>query len=160
MLYVIDASALSSVNLVSLDPNDVFSELTDLVGNGELCFSNQTVKTLERLWNGSIAHLWAKTAFGSLADHLRGGMYADQRWVMSRVPNALDADGDATVDAVAVLAHGKCLMDAGIIFTVVTEDFGDKPTKTSIGNACVELGFNALRVRDFLTDIGCGATLN
>jgi hypothetical protein len=129
--------AIVSVALVAPDPSAAFLGMTDLLGEGKLCFPNEVVEELERIARKEAPLMWAKGCSPSRTN--KGAPYPFIEWVGQDFPDLVDATARDTQEtgAVYVVAQALALKDANLGVTVVTNDIRAKPTRASTQEACV-----------------------
>jgi Domain of unknown function (DUF4411) len=136
-VYVIDASALSSVEAMTTSSGDTFNVFTDLVQSYEMVFCNEVIDELARTAAGDEAHVWARAIKDARAD--AGAPYTQMEWVMANVEDLLDANAEDELSAPWVLAQARYLSSSHTV-QVVTEDTHPKPTRMALSEACDHVG--------------------
>jgi hypothetical protein len=151
VIYIADASGLNAVEHLASDANAAFNALTDLVNEHELCFCESVPKCLARFWPEGQALVWAKAIAGSRREDLRGPALSDIHWVTHNVVGLIDPDASENLDYVDVLAHAYALREENR--TVVTDDWGEKPTRLSLAAGCQAIDIRVIEVRQFFVEV-------
>lgn len=84
---------------------------------------------------------------------------ADVQWVVHNVPELVDPGATEETDHVDVLAHAVHLRDLTHEVTVVTQDWGEKPTRVALGEACDAVDVSAITMRACFVGVGLGDLL-
>jgi hypothetical protein len=152
--HAFDASAIGSVESVCSRPLETFDVIGDLIRQGEAVFCDEVLGELEWLYAESIALTWAKAIraarFHKAADYLRVEALG------ALLPEVVDETSTKEVSALNVLAQAQELADDYGIdeLCIVTEDWGEKPTRVSLGDACLAVDMCGITLSDFLQAIG------
>lgn len=151
MKWVIDASAVNYIAARSSNYNAVFSELTQLVADGELSFCDEVCDELDRTAENEPGALWATTVRGQRQDG--GAGIAATSWVIRNVRDIVDPD--ARHDSMPyVLALARMFQQDGHQITVITEDSLEKPTRRALSEACTELSIASCDVAEWMATLG------
>ena len=151
MRWVLDSSAILEVARGSSDYRDTFSDMTDLVDDGEMTFADKVPAELRRTDEEGPACLWADTVKAQ-RQH-KAPKYSVRRWVADNVDGLIDPD-DLRDAAPEVVAQAKELLKDHEELTVVTEDVYDKPSRKAMSTVCDELGIPWVPVETMVATAG------
>jgi hypothetical protein len=153
VIYVFDVSALIGV-FINM-PNDygrAFNALTELVGDGKVCFCDPVLEELDRYARDEPTHVWAKAVAQSRCH--KDATYKHKLWAASNATDLVDIDADHS-SAEHVLAQAyELIYYAHQEACVVTEDFRTKPTREALAVVCRRLAIPVVPLQQCLTDVG------
>lgn len=154
--YIVDRTAVLSVQMSTSSPPDVYQCWNGWVQRGEMTFASEIVPLLKRREQGQMSYVWL-SAISSARSHTGAG-YTVQTHVARSVPGVVDPDVET--GAVETLAQAVELNGVvGNKAVVVTEDTEEKPTRMALSEACAQLGIDWLALPDFLVICGCDGFL-
>lgn len=153
MPYIFDETALLELESLTRDLAALLDSLSSHVEAADVCFTDAVVRALGR-YGPSQTHTWAKLAAKSLCD--RGPTWPMQVAITDAVPGVIDYGDEQESAAVTVLGQARAFIDKGLVSTIVTEDRGPKPTRTSVAHACGILGVPVMATREALYCLGLG----
>ncbi len=155
MIYVLDVSAILGIPLeYPRRAAAIFTDLTDHVRGGRVCYCDEVTKELSRLARDEHAYDWAKSNAGTRRHH--GADYSKVEWVTVACPELVDVTASHTVEpsAVYVMAQAIDITERSGEVTVVSEDVHPKPTRLTIHAACEHFGVPSVRLSPFLSGLG------
>jgi hypothetical protein len=148
VLYVADCSSLLEIpDILSGDVAVTLDRLTDAVVDEQFTFCDDVLNELKRRAAGEPLYTWAKAVSGSRCD--RGADWATQRLVAEQYPAIVDSD-DPLGSASAAVAQGLSLHRDGHDVTVITAEWDDKVTRSSVWSACDHFGIKVALIDMYL----------
>ena len=151
-MRVVDASLLGAIEARCLNANTVLEALSALVEEHDLVFCDEVIREMAWLYEGSGVLMWARAIKGQRVH--KGADFLRVEAIAAAIPELVDPTSRDELCAVFVLAQAEELAEVHDDLCVVSEDFGDKPTRMSLADACDQRELCCLTLADFLDEIG------
>ena len=154
-MYVIDSTSLLLISdhYKGHEPSiaALLDKLLELIKAHKVGFPTAVIRDCRSFEQSTYLGAWIQAA--SVYVKPPDVAYTWQEQAIDHCPEVVDYDAD-TNDHVDVLAYAYCLQqDGGLDVTVVTEDRGDLPTRSSLAEACDASDIPEIDLVEFLTRI-------
>ncbi|SEJ77197.1 hypothetical protein SAMN04487917_11317 [Arthrobacter sp. yr096] len=159
-IYVLDSSALQTLNELATDDDTLTERLTELRDNSQVIYCEAAKNERQRFAKGDPVTIWAASGWRSLKDA------AEVRWpavsavcVEFGIPtppdlHILDPDNEETdqQQAIVTIALARKMTSSYNVIVVSDEDF-TLENRCTVPEACTVLGMEHCTVKDFLESV-------
>lgn len=151
MIYLLDDRAIAEA-FNSRPPGVLVAPLSDLVKDGTVNFTNDVCDAVKRAYKTD--HCWAWLG-GVKASRVDATVpWDDKQDVTDVYQDLVDPDSRHEPVAPSVIAQARLLIRQGKPVTIVTEDFGQRPLRMTLGEACTKEGITCIDTSAFLAAVG------
>lgn len=151
-IYVLDLSALESLNTAAHKDDGVIDKLNVLADEELLLFCDQARDECKLLLKGQPITRWVIPTFRGFKD-LAQVTFEDCQEALAAVPDILDEIEEGESQALKTIALAYQLEQGGVDVIVVTDEDITLEDRCTVGEACAQMQIRALNVVSFLQEV-------
>jgi hypothetical protein len=145
-MWLMDASSMGALPGT---PPDLYDALTQMVEDSDLCFCSAVLPELKR--REAACYGWALGVRHERCH--KTATWEELQDVLERAPQLSDDDAPFPSSNAEAVAQAVVIRRGARAVAMVTEDFGEVPTRMTVTAACTLFGIDCINLARFLRDI-------